>query len=109
MKQWQAIVLGIIGFFALIVLVNEFEIAGVKFWGVRKENARREVFEQTQSYVEGKRQDLIKYHHEWVNASDDDKVAIEFTIRQSFSQFNEDKHLVDQPELLSFLITIKNK
>lgn len=109
MKQWQAIVLGIIGFFALIVLVNEFEIAGVKFWGVRKENARREVFEQTQSYVEGKRQDLIKYHHEWVNASDDDKVAIEFTIRQSFSQFNEDKYLVDQPELLSFLKTIKNK
>lgn len=109
MKQWQAIVLGIIGFFALIVLVNEFEIAGVKFWGVRKENARREVFEQTQSYVEGKRQDLIKYHHEWVNASDDDKVAIEFTIRQSFSQFNEDKYLVDQPELLSFLKDIKNK
>ena len=109
MKQWQAIVLGIIGFFALIVLVNEFEIAGVKFWGVRKENARREVFEQTQSYVEGKRQDLIKYHHEWVNASDDDKVAIEFTIRQSFSQFNEDKYLVDQPELLRFLKDIKNK
>lgn len=109
MKQWQAIVLGIIGFFALIVLVNEFEIAGVKFWGVRKENARREVFEQTQSYVEGKRQDLIKYHHEWVNASDDDKVAIEFTIRQSFSQFNEDKYLVDQPELLSFLKEVKNK
>ena len=109
MKQWQAIVLGIIGFFALIELVNEFEIAGVKFWGVRKENARREVFEQTQSYVEGKRQDLIKYHHEWVNASDDDKVAIEFTIRQSFSQFNEDKYLVDQPELLSFLKDIKNK
>jgi len=109
MKQWQAIVLGIIGFFALIVLVNEFEIAGVKFWGVRKENARREVFEQTQSYVEGKRQDLIRYHHEWVNASDDDKVAIEFTIRQSFSQFNEDKYLADQPELLSFLKNIKNK
>ena len=109
MKQWQAIVLGIIGFFALIVLVNEFEIAGVKFWGVRKENARREVFEQTQSYVEGHRQDLIKYHHEWVNASDDDKITIEFTIRSQFSQFNEDKYLVDQPELLRFLKDIKNK
>jgi len=109
MKQWQKIATGIIVFIALIVLVNEFEIAGLKFWGVRKENARREVFEQTQSYVEGKRQDLIKYHHEWVNASDDDKIAIEFTIRQSFSQFNEDKYLADQPELLSFLKNIKNK
>jgi len=109
MKQWQQIALGIVAFIALIVLVNEFEIAGVKFWGVRKENARREVFEQTQSYVEGKRQDLIKYHHEWVNASVDDKIAIEFTIRESFSQFNEDKYLADQPELLSFLKNIKNK
>jgi len=109
MKQWQQIALGIVAFIALIVLVNEFEIAGIKFWGVRKENARREVFEQTQSYVEGKRQDLIKYHHEWVNASADDKIAIEFTIRESFSQFNEDKYLADQPELLSFLKNIKNK
>lgn len=109
MKQWQQIVLGIVAFFALIVLVNEFEIAGIKFWGVRKENARREVFEQTQSYVEGKRQDLIKYHHEWVNASAEDKIAIEFTIRESFSQFSEDKYLIDQPELYSFLKQIKNK
>jgi hypothetical protein len=109
MKLWQQIALGILGFFALIVLVNEFEIAGVKFWGVRKENARREVFEQTQSYVEGKRQDLIKYHHEWVNASDEDKIAIEFTIRQSFSQFSEDKYLADQPDLYNFLKMVKNK
>lgn len=109
MKQWQQIALGILGFFAVIVLVNEFEIAGVKFWGVRKENARREVFEQTQSYVEGKRQDLIKYHHEWVNASDEDKIAIEFTIRQSFSQFSEDKYLADQPDLYNFLKMVKNK
>lgn len=109
MKTWQAIVLGIVGFFALIVLVNEFEIAGVKLWGVRKENARREVFEESQSYVEGKRQDLIKYHHEWVNASPDDKIAIEFTIREAFSQFNEDKHLADQPDLYNFLKMVKNK
>ena len=109
MKQWQQIVLGIVVFFALIVLVNEFEIAGIKFWGVRKENARREVFEQTQSYVEGKRQELIKYHHEWVNASPQDQIAIEFTIRESFSQFNEDKYLIDQPQLYSFLKEIKNK
>ena len=109
MKIWQQIALGILGFFALIVLVNEFEIAGLKFWGVRKENVRREIFEQTQSYVEGKRQDLIKYHHEWVNASAEDKIAIEFTIRQSFSQFSEDKYLADQPDLYNFLKMVKNK
>lgn len=77
--------------------------------GVRKENVRREIFEQTQSYVEGKRQDLIKYHHEWVNASEEDKISIEFTIRQSFSQFSEDKYLADQPDLYNFLKMVKNK
>ena len=99
----------VLGMFLLVVGANEFEIFGTKFWGVRKENARREVFEQTQSYVEGHRQDLIKYHHEWIKASPQDQIAIEFTIREEFSQFDEDKYLIDQPQLYQFLKTIKNK
>ena len=51
MKNGLLTIGAIIGLFALIFLANEFSIFGVKFWGVRKENARREVFEQTQSYV----------------------------------------------------------
>lgn len=97
----------IIGLFLLIFLANEFSIFGTKFWGVRKENARREVFEQTQSYVEGKRQELIKLHHEWNKASADDKIAIEATIRMNFANFDESK--IEQPELYSFLKTIKYK
>lgn len=102
------IVIGsIIGLFLLIFLANEFSIFGTKFWGVRKENARREVFEQTQSYVEGKRQELIKLHHEWNKADADSKIAIEATIRMSFANFDENK--IEQPELYSFLKTIKYK
>jgi len=93
--------------FVLIFLANEFEIFGTRFWGVRKENARREVFEQSQSHVEGKRQDLIKYHHEWVNATPDNKIAIEYTIRQSFTNF--DPELIKDGQLRSFLIDILNK
>lgn len=95
------------GLFLLIFLANEFEIFGVRFWGVRKENARREVFEQTQSYVEGKRQELVKYHHEWVNATPDDKLAIESTIRQSFANFDKEK--ITDPQLYNFLNTVMNK
>ena len=109
MNSLKSIVLIVLGFLALIVTLNEFEIAGIKFWGVRRENAKREQFEQTQTYVEGHRQDLIRYHHEWVNASPEDKLAIEFTIREQFSQFSEDKYLMDQPDLYNFLKTIKNK
>jgi hypothetical protein len=102
------IIIGLItGLFLLIFLVNEFSIFGTKFWGVRKENARREVFEQTQSYVEGKRQELIKLHHEWNKADADSKLAIEATIRASFATFDESK--IEQPELYSFLKTIKYK
>lgn len=97
----------IIGLFALIFLANEFAIFGTRFWGVRKENARREVFEQTQSYVEGKRQELIKLHHEWNKAGADDKIAIETTIRLNFANFDESK--IEQPELYSFLKKIKYK
>jgi len=109
MKDWHKVIIGIICFFALIFTINEFNIFGIKFWGVRTENARREVFEQTQSYVEGKRQDLIKYHHEWNKASPDDKIAIETVIRQQFANFNEDRYLNEQPELQSFLKTVKYK
>jgi hypothetical protein len=97
----------IIGLFVLIFAANEFEIFGTRFWGVRKANAQREVFENTQSYVEGKRQELIKLHHEWSKASADDKIAIEATIRMNFANFDESK--IEQPELYSFLKTIKYK
>ena len=96
----------IIGIFIFIFAANEFEIFGTRFWGVRKENARREVFEQTQSYVEGKRQELTKLHHEWVKASDEDKVAIEATVRQSFSNFDDTK-IIDS-DMYSFLKKCKN-
>lgn len=96
----------IVGLFVLVFAANEFEIFGTRFWGVRKENARREVFEQTQSYVEGKRQELVKLHHEWVTADSADKKVIEAVVRQSFANFDETK-LQDFPELYSFLKTAK--
>lgn len=107
MRTTLIVIGSIIGLFLLIFLANEFSIFGTKFWGVRKENARREVFENTQSYVEGKRQELIKLHHEWNKASADDKIAIEATIRMNFANFDESK--IEQPELYSFLKTIKYK
>jgi RNA-splicing ligase RtcB len=81
---------------------QEWDIFSIHYWGVRKENARREVFENTQSYVEGKRQDLIRYHHEWVNASPEDKKAIESTVRQAFSEFDENK-FIETREMYDFL------
>jgi hypothetical protein len=97
----------VIGLLALIFLANELEIFGTKFWGVRKENAKREVFEQSQSYVEGKRQELTKYHHEWINADSADKISIEYTIRSSFANFDENQ--IQSADLRDFLIKTRSK
>lgn len=97
----------ILGLFILIFATNEFEIFGIKFWGVRRENAKREVFEQTQSYVDGKRQDLVKYHHEWMSADSTNKLAIESTVRISFADFDESK--IQEPEMYDFLKKCKYK
>jgi|WetSurMetagenome_2_1015567.scaffolds.fasta_scaffold76845_2 hypothetical protein len=108
MSIWKGIgiaLLSLLVIFLIIFVLNEFEIFGVKFWGVRKANVQREVFEQSQSYVEGKRQDLIKYHHEWVNADSSSKKIIENTIRNSFSQFDENQ--IKDTELYDFLKRIK--
>jgi len=105
MKDTLKVIAVIIGFFALIFLANEFEIFGIRFWGVRAENARREVFEQTQSYVEGKRQELTKYRLEYQRTKDStEKEAIRQTILQSFANFDEKKLPYD---LLQFLEEMK--
>jgi hypothetical protein len=106
MKITLSILGTILLIFVFLFAANEFEIFGTKFWGVRKENARREVFEQTQSYVEAKRQELVKLHHEWEMAKPEDKVSIEFMIRQDFANFDENK-LSNSPELYNFLKKVK--
>ena len=106
-KVTLSIVGAFLALFALIFVVNEFQIFGIKFWGVRTENAKREVFEQTQSYVEGKRQELIKYHHEWMNTPEDGRLALEAVIRQSFANLDASK--ITDPDLYDFLRRIKNK
>ena len=108
MKNEIKFILGtIIAIFAFIFLCNEFQIFGIKFWGVRTENAKREVFENSQSYVQGKRQELTKLHHEWIDADAESKRTIEATIRMSFADFDATK-LDDLPELKLFLENIRN-
>ena len=96
---------GILGIAILIALVFGIGYSGVfytKTVGKAQQNANRTVFEQTQSYVEGKRQELVKFHYEWTQATTEtDKKAIEAVIRQSFANFDDTK--IEDPELYSFL------
>jgi hypothetical protein len=62
--------------------------------GKAQQNAQREVFENTQSYVEGKRQEAIKFYKEYREAKTDaDKNAIKMMVSQNFANFDQDKYL----------------
>ncbi|MBE2188435.1 MAG: hypothetical protein KGZ71_09975 [Desulfobulbaceae bacterium] len=58
-----------------------------------KQDAKRKVFEQTQSYVEGKRQSALKYYKEYQNADESGKQALKNIVSQDFANFDEDKYL----------------
>ena len=114
MKNSTKIILGFVGLIvlmlALTLMFGWFGVYQTKTVGKAQQNADREVFEQTQSYVEGKRQELTKDYHEWINAKSDDKLAIEAVVRSSFANFDEEKYLSDgYPELYKFLKNVKNK
>jgi uncharacterized protein HemX len=105
MKTGLKVFLGFIACLIVILAIGLglgwFNVFATKTVGKAQQNANRAVFEQTQSYVEGKRQELIKDYHEWINADKDSKKSIEAIVRASFASFDESK--IEQPELYSFL------
>lgn len=76
-----------------------------KFIEPQKEDARREVFENSNSYIRSKNQDLLKYYQEWKKADDTGKIGIEAVIRLDYADFPEDK--IQSQKLRDFLIEIK--
>ena len=64
----------------------------IKTIGKAKKNAQREVFEESQSYVEGKRQEAQKLYKEYLQAETiEDKAVIEEIVSMSFANFDESK------------------
>lgn len=59
--------------------------------GKAHKNAQREVYEQTQSYVQGKKQEALKFYKEYQSADPESKQAIKQMASHSFSEFDETK------------------
>lgn len=91
-----------------IVLIGALVIAGLTYgfgWfgvgykktvGKELKNADREVYEETNSFTKGKRQEIIKAYKEW-NLCEDEKCkkGIENILSLSLADFNEDKYIND--------------
>jgi hypothetical protein len=87
------IILLLFAFAWIIFWLQYLNLTSYQFFAPKYENARREVFENTQSYTEWKRQELSKYIYEYKLTKDEDrKSALRFIILQSSA--NIDKKLL---------------
>jgi hypothetical protein len=108
MKTWKIVTLGVLTVVVLFGLGLGLELFGIKWRGVTepmREEVRRNVFENTQSYVHGKNQDLGKHYYEWLQADDSGKETIEAIIRIQFVEFPLNK--VNDSTLAAFLQDVR--
>jgi len=93
----------------LCVFAFGLEYAGLhwmKFFNPRKENIRREVFEETKSYTHGAIADIAKYYEQYKNAETvEDKAAIKSIVAGRFPAF--DANNIRSQELKQFFINMR--
>jgi len=109
MSKGKLIGLIVGGFILLLVTIfvlNFYGLEMFKFFRPKYENAKREVFEETKSYVHGKVQDLGKYYYEYNTAETlADKEAIASLVRMQFAEF--DAGQIREIKLQQFLTKIR--
>jgi hypothetical protein len=102
MKIFLGVVAGLVVVFAIGMLGLGWD----KFFLPKKENIKRQVFEQTQSYVQGATQDLAMYFDQYNKATDPtDKETIRQVVVMRFSNF--DAKLIDNAGLRAFLTNMR--
>lgn len=90
---------------ALAFGANVLDLKFMEFFGVRRENVRREIFEETKSYTHGKIQDLAKYYDEHRKAGPEDRAAIESVVKMHFANFDVEK--IQNYQLKQFLVSVR--
>lgn len=94
----------IVSVIAFIAVVLALDYGGVMWQSViapKREEVRRDIFENTKSYREGKRQELVRYRLQYIKAETEaERNAIASTVRMSWADVSTDGL---EPELKSFL------
>jgi len=102
-----AILIGLLVIGGLIGLSYAFGWIGVHQTatiGKEMQNAKRKNFEQSQSYVEGKRQEALKFYREYQTADEIGKSGIKEMVAHSFAQFDEN---LLEGRVKSFVVSCK--
>ena len=107
MKSFLAWFGGIVGGLVLIVALGASAFGarwlGLKWDGFflpREADVRRQAFENTRSFNEGKKQDLLKIYREYQSADDEAKAGLRSVVRMQFADY--DLSRLD-PELANFV------
>ena len=110
MKTYKIILLVILGLALLIGLsfgTGMLDVFYTKTVGKAKQNAKREDYEETNSFTKAKRMEAIKLYKEYNSCeTDEDRKAIEIVASMSFSDFDEDKYITDY-NLLQWIKGVK--
>ena len=111
MKNLFKILVSIFAAILFIFLISSFaswlNVVSIKTVGVATQNAKTEVFEQSNSFTKAKRQEIIKYYKEWNEAETlQEKEAIKNILSMSLADFNEDRY-IDNPKLLLWVKNMK--
>ncbi len=104
MKRKHIVLLSICGLMVPF-LIGLYSLGMFKFFAPKTENIKREIFENTKSYLHGVQQDLGKYYLEYQKADDAGKGAIRATIQMRFAEVDVNK--LQSPELRLFLTTTR--
>jgi fructose-1,6-bisphosphatase len=89
---WVGIVMGtlttIVLLFGLTVGSRWVSLQVEKWFAPREENVRREVFENTKSYNEGKEQELAKTYKEYMSATtEDERKGLRAYVTHTFADY----------------------
>ena len=93
---------------SVIVVTFILGLAGLgfqKFFSPKSQNIKREVWENTQSYVEGAVVDLAEYFEQYQRAESDDRESIRAVVVMRFANLDAEK--VNNANLRTFLTQMR--
>ena len=105
MSNWKIAGISISIFIGLIAIIFVLELTGLgffKFFEPKREAIKREVYENTPSYIIGKEQELAKDYREWLKADENGKTTIQNIVAMSMERINTED--IKSIQLRNFLI-----
>ena len=103
MNEITATIVGVLVFVLLLLFVDMTSLVWQSYTLPKRAEIQRKAWENTRSFKEGKRQELVRYRLQYLQAQTvDEKKAIASTVRLSFADVNREGMEKELKEFLEF-------